>query len=330
MSVREKRVVGLDFLALATTLLHRVPPKIPPPGSGKPPTSTGGGACPAASDLTEQLFWVDETGPVGAVVLTDWQQNWSCDPIILPHLREDALPLVWKHALELVDHLPVVEVLARDDDAELLAYLGHDDFQPTGERGGSTWMAAADRPPVPPLPEGFRLVDRAQSHDGPHPMHRRNGGDVEMRLHETSLYDPELDLAVIAPNGDVAAYALFWNDFVTAAGMVEPMRTEDAYQRLGLARVLLAAGCDRLAARGAQRLKVGFSSEPPAAPLRERRLPHHVDRSALPPEVARRPPMPITDEERAAAKRWSASTWSRRTGSTSTRPSRRSRIRGTS
>ena len=56
-----------------------------------------------------------------------------------------------------------------------------------------------------------------------------------MRLHETSLYDPELDLAVIAPNGDVAAYALFWNDFVTAVGMVEPMRTEDAYQRLGLA-----------------------------------------------------------------------------------------------
>ena len=92
-------------------------------------------------------------------------------------------------------------------------------------------------------------------------MHRRNGSEVEERLRETSLYDPELDLAVIAPNGDVAAYALFWNDFVTGVGMLEPMRTEDEYQRLGLAKVLLAAGCERLVARGAQRLKVGFDSE---------------------------------------------------------------------
>ena len=262
MSVREKRVVGLDFLALATTLLHRVRAEDPTAGLWEAADLHWWWRTPRASDLTEQLVWVDETGPVGAVVLTDWQQNWSCDLIVLPHLREDALPLVWKHALELVDHLQEVEVLARDDDTLLLAYLGHDDFAPTGERGGCTWMAACDRPAVPPLPEGFELVDRARSHDRPHPMHRRNGSEVEMRLRETSLYDPELDLAVIAPNGDVAAYALFWNDFVTAVGMVEPMRTEDEYQRLGLARILLAAGCDRLAARGAQRLKVGFDSEP--------------------------------------------------------------------
>ena len=262
MSVREKRVVGLDFLALATSLLHRVRAEDPTAGLWEAADLHWWWRTPRASDLTEQLFWVDDDGPVGAVVLTDWQQNWSCDPIVLPHLREDALPLVWKHALELVDHLPEVEVLARDDDVQLLAFLGHADFQPTGERSGSTWMAAADRSPVLPLPEGFHLVDRAQSQDEPHPMHRRHGSEVEMRLRETSLYDPELDLAVIAPNGDVAAYALFWNDFVTAVGMVEPMRTEDEYQRLGLARILLAAGCDRLAARGAQRLKVGFDSEP--------------------------------------------------------------------
>jgi predicted N-acetyltransferase YhbS len=262
MDVREKRVVGLDSLALATTLLHRVRADDPTAGLWEAADLHWWWRSPRASDLTEQLFWIDDKGPVGAVVLTDWAHNWSCDPVILPHLREQALAPVWKHALELIDHLPTVEVLARDDDSQLLALLSDAGFKPTGERTGSTWMAAADRPPVPALPGEFQLVDRAQTHDRPHPMHRRNGHEVETRLRETSLYDPELDLAVIAPDGEVAAYALFWNDFVTGVGMVEPMRTEDGYQRLGLARTLLAAGCERLVKRGAHRIKVGFDSEP--------------------------------------------------------------------
>jgi len=39
------------------------------------------------------------------------------------------------------------------------------------------------------------------------------------------------------------------------------MRVEDAYQRRGLARALLTAGVDRLAKRGARRLKVGFGTD---------------------------------------------------------------------
>jgi GNAT superfamily N-acetyltransferase len=261
MAVREKRVVGLDALALATTLLHRVRQEDPAAGLWEAADLHWWWRTPRASDLTEQVFWIDDHGPLGAVWLTDWTHNWSCDPIIVPHRRDDALDAVWRCALELVDHLPSVEVLARDDDAQMLGLLAESGFHPTGECSGNTWMPAGDRPTVPPLPDGFRLVVRADSDDEPHPMQRRNGYDVETRLRETSLYDPELDLAVIAPDGDVAAYALFWNDFVTGVGMVEPMRTEDEYQRLGLARTLLASGCDRLARRGAQRLKVGFDSE---------------------------------------------------------------------
>ena len=39
------------------------------------------------------------------------------------------------------------------------------------------------------------------------------------------------------------------------------MRVEDAYQRRGLARALLAEGLDRLAQRGARRLKVGYATD---------------------------------------------------------------------
>ena len=92
-------------------------------------------------------------------------------------------------------------------------------------------------------------------------MRRRSGEQVETRLRQCSLYDPELDLAVETADGEVAGYALFWFDSVTKVGLVEPMRVEDAYQRRGLARAMLAAGLDRLAKRGARRLKVGYVTD---------------------------------------------------------------------
>ena len=84
---------------------------------------------------------------------------------------------------------------------------------------------------------------------------------VEARLRQCSLYDAGLDLAVEATDGQTAGYALFWFDPVTKVGMVEPMRVEDAFQRRGLARAMLIAGLERLAERGATRLKVGYATE---------------------------------------------------------------------
>ena len=92
-------------------------------------------------------------------------------------------------------------------------------------------------------------------------MRRRSGEDVEARLQQCSLYDPRMDLAVEAADGDVAGYALFWFDPVTKVGLVEPMRVEDPYQRRGLAHAMLTAGLDRLAKRGARRLKVEYGTE---------------------------------------------------------------------
>ena len=61
-----------------------------------------------------------------------------------------------------------------------------------------------------------------------------------------------------APNGDVAAYGLFWPDPVTGVGLVEPMRTEDAYQGLGLARHVLTSGLAGLAGHRCSTLKVCY------------------------------------------------------------------------
>jgi ribosomal protein S18 acetylase RimI-like enzyme len=94
-----------------------------------------------------------------------------------------------------------------------------------------------------------------------HPMIARSGPEVERRLRHCSLYEPALDLAVLAADGSFAGYALFWADRVTSVGVVEPMRVEEAHMRRGLGRAMLAEGLDRLMARGMARLKVGFETD---------------------------------------------------------------------
>lgn len=263
MAIREVRASGLESLALSTELLQRARLADVEAGQWEAADLQWWWRTPRQSDTIDDLFWIDDEGPVAGVVLTDWGETWGCDPIVVPGDSTVPLPTVWARAVEAVDTLGLeaVDVLARDDDVELLGLLGDAGFVPDDDRfDGVTWMDAEDRPGVAALPEGFVLVDRAREKTGPHPMRQRNGEAVEARLRQCSLYDPTLDLAVEAGDGQAAGYALFWFDPVTKVGLVEPMRVEDAYQRRGIARAMLTAGLDRLAKRGARRLKVGYAT----------------------------------------------------------------------
>jgi ribosomal protein S18 acetylase RimI-like enzyme len=264
MAIAEDRASGAEYLALATQLLQRARLADPEAGVWEAADLQWWWRTPRLSDAIDQLFWVDGEGPVAGVVLTDWTRTWGCDPIVVPGTSAVPLPTLWARAVEAIDsmELEAVEVLARDDDFELLDLLAGAGFVADGDdRSGSTWRNAEDRPAVAAVPEGFVLVDRAQEPTKPHPMRPRNGDAVEARLRQCSLYDPALDLAVEAAGGEVAGYALFWFDPVTEVALVEPMRVEDAYQRRGLARAMLTEGLDRLARRGARRLKVGYATD---------------------------------------------------------------------
>jgi GNAT superfamily N-acetyltransferase len=263
MAIIEVRASGLEYLALATELLQRARLADPEAGLWEAADLQWWWRTPRRSDAVDQLFWVDDEGPVAGVVLTEWERAWGCDPIVVPGIATVPLSTVWEGALEAIDarRLKAVETLARDDDVELIGLLTAAGFVADEEGGGIAWMNADDRPRVAALPEGFALVDRAHDTTRPHAMRRRSGEAVEARLRQCSLYDPELDLAVEAPDGQVAGYSLYWFDPVTAVGLLEPMRVEDAYQRRGLARAMLTAGLDRLAKRGARRLKVGYATD---------------------------------------------------------------------
>jgi ribosomal protein S18 acetylase RimI-like enzyme len=263
MAIHEVRTSGLEYLALATELLQRARLADAEAGVWEAADLQWWWRTPRRSDATDHLFWIDDEGPVAAVVLTDWGRAWGCDPIVVPGVSTVTLPTVWARALEAIDaaRLEAVEVLVRDDDVELRGLLADAGFVADDERSGITWMNAENRPDVAAVPEGFVLVDRGRAPTSPHPMRRRSGDGVEARLMQCSLYDPGLDLAVEASDGPVAGYALFWFDPVTEVGLVEPMRVEDEYQRRGLARAMLTAGLDRLAKRGARRLKVGYATD---------------------------------------------------------------------
>ena len=262
MAIHELRASGLEYLALATALLQRARLADAEAGLWEAADLQWWWRTPRRSDAIDQLFWLDDHGPVAAVVLTDWGRAWQCDPLVVPGLSAVPLATVWARAFEAIDAFrpAVVEVFTRDDDSELLTLLGNAGFV-AGERSGIAWMTADDRPQVAGLPEGFVLVDRARKAPGGHPMRRRSGEAVEERLRQCSLYDPELDLAIDAPDDEIAGYALFWFDPVTEVGLVEPMRVEDAYQRRGLGRAILTEGLERLARRGARRLKVGYATD---------------------------------------------------------------------
>jgi GNAT superfamily N-acetyltransferase len=261
---REVRASGLEYLELVTQLLQRARLADSEAGLWEAADLQWWWRTPRRSDAIDQLFWVDGDGPVAAVVLTEWRRAWGCDPIVVPGVTAVPLATVVARATEAIDALKLdaVETLVRDDDLELQRLLAGAGFAVNEDEGsGITWMDAQDRPDAAALPEGFVLVDRAQEATRPHPMRQRNGDEVEARLRQCSLYDPTLDLAVETAYGQAAGYALFWFDPVTEVGLVEPMRVEDAYQRRGLARAMLTAGLDRLAKRGARRVKVGYATD---------------------------------------------------------------------
>lgn len=257
--MRVERLAGLDRLAATTALLQRARLSHPTAGFWEASDLQWWWRRPRASDDVPLPVWFDDTGPVGAVLLTDWGPHWQADALIVPGTID--LQVVWDALLAATASIDApIEVLANDHDRDLVRLLQRDGFRAT-ETSGTTWMDAVDRPPVAAVPAGYRIVDRASSPDGPHPMRARNGDDAEARLQQVSLYDPGLDLSVRTDDGVVAGYALFWFDPVTKVGQLEPMRVEDEHQRRGLARALLTEGLDRLARQGADRLKVGFDGD---------------------------------------------------------------------
>jgi predicted N-acetyltransferase YhbS len=260
MVVRRELMRGLERLNATTTILQRARLADPLRGMWEAADVQWWWRRPRASDEIALPVWFDEFGPVAAAGLTSEEDTCQADVFAVASIvkEED----VWAATLEAsAEHRgDALELLVHEDDAPLSDLALQSGFAMTDELSGTAWMDAELRPALEQI-NGFTIVDRTTRADRPHPMIGRNGELVQQRLQQCSLYDPTLDLAVEDADGSVAGYALFWFDHTTLVGLLEPMRVADDYQRRGLARMLLTNGLDRLARKGASRLKVGFSSD---------------------------------------------------------------------
>ncbi len=256
------RPTGREYLALVTELLQRRRLADPVAGLWE------------AADLqwwytrdphphdADAVVWVDGDAPVTAAVFTRWSASrYGCDV-----LGDTTLAAAWEFV-----HHRCAELAAASIEMEVdvmspvsAAEVVRAGFTESVGTYAVSWLDAADRAASRALPVGYTLVARPDQ-DGPHPMIGRNGADVEARLRDCSLYDPELDLALLTDDGAVAGYAMFWADHRTRVGLVEPMRIEDTHSGRGLAGTLLRTGLDALTARGCDRFKVSHDLANPAA-----------------------------------------------------------------
>ncbi|CAN5607244.1 hypothetical protein BH11ACT8_BH11ACT8_06950 [soil metagenome] len=268
-SMREVRASGLDGVTLATSMLQRARLADPLAGMWEAADVQWWWRRPQASDQVEQLFWLDDDGPVAGVLLTaSSTDSWQCDPLVVPGVSGCEPDDVWGRALaHAAEHAPAgFDVPVSDGD--VFADVARRSSLTPGHHDSTGWLDAADRPAVSAPPDGFTIVDRTQRPGVPHHLRHRSGEMVEERLEQCSLYDPTLDLVVEAADGRVAGYSLYWFDPTTRVGLVEPVRVEDDFQRLGLASTMLTVGIDRLVARGAERVKISYGSEAAARTYR--------------------------------------------------------------
>ncbi|HEY0738473.1 MAG TPA: N-acetyltransferase [Herpetosiphonaceae bacterium] len=129
--------------------------------------------------------------------------------------------------------------------------------------------------PIPdlPLPEGFtvRHVGGEDEWNERVETHREvwNPSKVTLeayrRLRQAPGYVPELDIVLVAPDGQFASYCICWLDPVNHTGEFEPVGTRPAFQGKGLGKIVMAEGLRRLKAHGARTAIVYAESKNPAA-----------------------------------------------------------------
>lgn len=257
---------GFEYLATAVALLRRVRLEHQTAGVWEAADYEWWWRKQRTTDA-DQLFWFEQGEPYAAATLTDWGRSTALDILTMPNANAGLVAEVFHTGLQHATKTghSTIEVMVDDENDVLIGLLTSANFSRLPDAGSSAWMDAADRPQISPLADGFSLLSRHDLREQPHHYIAKNGVDVEQRLNETSMYRADLDLAAVDQSGDVVGYGLFWFDPVTGVGFVEPLGVDEEYRRLGIAQHILTSGLDKLAAAGAERLKINFENDNPAS-----------------------------------------------------------------
>ncbi len=124
--------------------------------------------------------------------------------------------------------------------------------------------------PAPSLPPGYRWLPpmrpewaaaRAAAHaDAFHPS-KMTAAAYRRFMRASPDYEGDLDIVIVAADGQSVAFAKVWLDDEARVGIFEPVGTRRDHQRLGLGRAVLRAGLRRMQARGMRVAQVGCDAK---------------------------------------------------------------------
>jgi len=161
-------------------------------------------------------------------------------------------------------------------DSAAITHLTAHGFQCSQDRITYMVRTLGDLRATPPLPPGFEIRAVAGEHEAETRAAAQyaafdSSWDMARyvaryrRFMQSPVYDPELDLIAVDPEGRVAAFCICWLDEVNRAGHFEPVGTRAAFRRRGLGKAVVWEGLRRMKARGMETATVCPESDSPAA-----------------------------------------------------------------
>lgn len=167
-----------------------------------------------------------------------------------------------------------LDAKAAECDTERIALLEQHGFVRQPERTLHYVRSLDETLAVPVLPPGFHIRPLGPGEVEPAAELHRLAFGTDYMTAENRLammtgdeYDPAGDLVVVAPDGTLAAYTMASISPAENAisgradGFTDPVATRPEFQRRGLAKAVLLAACAHLKRRGANRARLGTSSE---------------------------------------------------------------------
>ncbi len=83
------------------------------------------------------------------------------------------------------------------------------------------------------------------------PDEKYQGWEWYKNIQNTPMYQRNLDIVAVAPDGELAAFCTVWYDELTQTAVFEPVGTHPAHQKLGLGKAIMAEGLRRAHQKGA-------------------------------------------------------------------------------
>jgi GNAT superfamily N-acetyltransferase len=183
-------------------------------------------------------------------------------------LREEMLTWAEDRISAVKDGVRTLHVYVTDDDRPMQKLVAKRGYAQCWSEATSHYSIPVRFPAIS-LPSGFRLRSLADENDlrqvsrvcwrgFDHGDEPPEGDDAERAFMQTAPnFRKDLNVVVVAPDGNCVSYCGMWYEPVHRVAYVEPVCTDPAYRRMGLASAAVREGIRRCGEQGATVACVG-------------------------------------------------------------------------